>query len=201
MSRGRPPSFELEPGQRFGRLEVLGEARKAGRPAALCRCECGNETVVRLSRLASGHTMSCGCLHAEQAALNILGAREWCESEDNRRHCAEIARLPRRVTPVKYAHLVTIAQDPARREKARQKAVSFNEEVRSGLRRGSLMERVHADAEDLPEPEEGELARECCGMTFGSSGTLIRHQAARHDLEVAGSKRQDRSPAAPGYRS
>jgi hypothetical protein len=65
----------VEPGQRFVRLVVLeltrspGTAAKpAGYPAAACRCDCGNETTVRLDHLAKGETTSCGCLARETAA-------------------------------------------------------------------------------------------------------------------------------------
>ena len=49
-------------GQRYGRLVVLRQAENIGkRTAWLCRCDCGNEVVVRTNRLRSGHTTSCGC--------------------------------------------------------------------------------------------------------------------------------------------
>lgn len=53
-------------GQRFGKLVVLQRAEKppqCKRNAAywLCRCDCGNETVVLGSNLLYGHTTSCGC--------------------------------------------------------------------------------------------------------------------------------------------
>ena len=49
-------------GQRYGRLVVLRQAENIGkRTAWLCRCDCGNEVVVRTARLRSGHTTSCGC--------------------------------------------------------------------------------------------------------------------------------------------
>jgi len=34
----------------------------------LCQCSCGNEAVVQLSNLLSGHTKSCGCLNSELSA-------------------------------------------------------------------------------------------------------------------------------------
>ena len=53
-------------GQRFGRLVVI---ERAPRPPYYegtyawwrCRCDCGNETVVRGRRLTNGETKSCGC--------------------------------------------------------------------------------------------------------------------------------------------
>jgi len=56
----------INPGDKYGRLTVIAEARKAaadGRHyrAALCRCDCGKQTTPRISSLASGEAQSCGC--------------------------------------------------------------------------------------------------------------------------------------------
>ena len=52
-------------GQRFGKLTVLERTENIGTSAGWrCRCDCGKETVVRTGALRSGHTKSCGCLHA-----------------------------------------------------------------------------------------------------------------------------------------
>ena len=51
-------------GKRFGNLLVLSRAESPNKQAAwLCRCDCGNETVVLSWNLRSGHTISCGCVH------------------------------------------------------------------------------------------------------------------------------------------
>ncbi len=54
-------------GQRFGRLTVLQRAGtdKRGHTLWLCRCACGNETVVLAPSLRRGATQSCGCLFSE----------------------------------------------------------------------------------------------------------------------------------------
>lgn len=50
-------------GQRFGKLIVLAPAENVGsRTAWLCRCDCGQETVVKTQRLRNGRTVSCGCV-------------------------------------------------------------------------------------------------------------------------------------------
>jgi hypothetical protein len=53
--------------KRFGRLFVLSRSKsdKAGRTMWNCWCDCGKDTLVQGKRLSSGHTQSCGCLHAE----------------------------------------------------------------------------------------------------------------------------------------
>jgi hypothetical protein len=57
---------------RFGRLEVVGDApRLNGRPAFLCRCDCGTEKAIRRSSLKAGFTRSCGCLRRERMATGV----------------------------------------------------------------------------------------------------------------------------------
>ena len=51
-------------GQRFGRLVVIGRGENKGRFTCWnCKCDCGNEKVIRATDLKSGKTQSCGCLH------------------------------------------------------------------------------------------------------------------------------------------
>jgi hypothetical protein len=59
--------------QRFGKLTVIRRVENVGvtkgnptgRVAFLCKCDCGNELVVRSIALTSGNTKSCGCLKKE----------------------------------------------------------------------------------------------------------------------------------------
>lgn len=54
-------------GQRYGRLIVLKEVEKEGRGRHfLCRCDCGNEKVIRMNQLRTGKTKSCGCYNKER---------------------------------------------------------------------------------------------------------------------------------------
>lgn len=56
-------------GQRFGRLIVIEKtnARNGCTNAVwLCKCDCGNEVVVRGVSLRKGESRSCGCLKSEQ---------------------------------------------------------------------------------------------------------------------------------------
>lgn len=56
-------------GQVFGRLTVLERDCFAnGKTRWLCRCECGQSTVVIGQLLRNGKTRSCGCLRADRAA-------------------------------------------------------------------------------------------------------------------------------------
>ena len=54
-------------GQRLGRLTVVERAGTAKNHRSLwkCKCDCGNETVVRYDNLKSGATTSCGCFLKE----------------------------------------------------------------------------------------------------------------------------------------
>lgn len=55
-------------GQRFGRLTVIRRDDSRKKAAYwLCVCDCGNEKVVQSCHLRSGATVSCGCLHMENA--------------------------------------------------------------------------------------------------------------------------------------
>lgn len=49
-------------GQRFGRLVVVGRSESKNRNSSwLCKCGCGNQTVVSAPNLKSGKTRTCGC--------------------------------------------------------------------------------------------------------------------------------------------
>ena len=56
----------IHPGDKYGRLTFIAEVQKAaadGRRyrAALCQCDCGKETTLRITSLRSGDVQSCGC--------------------------------------------------------------------------------------------------------------------------------------------
>jgi hypothetical protein len=56
-------------GHRFGRLTVISDPiNKKGFRYYACRCDCGNEKIVRADGMVSGFVSSCGCLHKEQAS-------------------------------------------------------------------------------------------------------------------------------------
>ena len=64
-----PQALELR-GQKFGRLHVIAHIKTIGigrrkKRIWLCKCECGNTTEVSTTKLRSGNTRSCGCLHRE----------------------------------------------------------------------------------------------------------------------------------------
>lgn len=50
-------------GQRFSRLTVIERAPNNGKqPAWVCRCDCGNTSIVQGGNLREGRVQSCGCL-------------------------------------------------------------------------------------------------------------------------------------------
>ena len=76
-------------GQRFGLLTVLrkyGHSGKCREVTWLCKCDCGNETVVIGHDLRKGTTQSCGCfrkLREVEANIKHGGSKEplykrWC---------------------------------------------------------------------------------------------------------------------------
>ena len=56
-------------GNRYGRLTVLGFSHMGARRRSywLCKCDCGNEIILRKDNFAYdySHTKSCGCLKTE----------------------------------------------------------------------------------------------------------------------------------------
>jgi hypothetical protein len=63
--------IKVVPGERFSSLTVIKEAEsiKPGKYKIRmihCKCDCGNETIVRLEYLKSGHTKSCGCASTKE---------------------------------------------------------------------------------------------------------------------------------------
>ncbi len=62
-------------GQKFGRLTVISRAGKTKRGAVkwLCKCNCGNETVVIGDDLRKGATRSCGCLAKDIISNRMKG--------------------------------------------------------------------------------------------------------------------------------
>ena len=53
-------------GKRFGKLTVISfyEVKNLS-SYFLCKCDCGNDTIVSMDKLKSGNTRSCGCLQRE----------------------------------------------------------------------------------------------------------------------------------------
>lgn len=86
-------------GKRFGRLTVIKRAEnyRGCQAQWKCKCDCGNETVVRAMYLKNGSTKSCGCYKADRIKAASLkhgmsGTRLWriwnnmhsrCEQENS----------------------------------------------------------------------------------------------------------------------
>ena len=80
-------------GKRFGRLIVIRDTgeKRGNEHLWLCKCDCGNEKIVRGVSLRSGGTSSCGCLKKEKDRMpkgNVIN---------------EIGH--------KYGHLTVVARD------------------------------------------------------------------------------------------
>ena len=55
-------------GSRFDRLIVVSDTNNRTSDGCVlwkCKCDCGNEVIVKSQSLLSGNTKSCGCLHKE----------------------------------------------------------------------------------------------------------------------------------------
>lgn len=105
MARSSIPP--IAPGDKFGRLTVVGEApQKGSKRYWLCACECGGVAAPVNDKLRSGHTKSCGCLSAERRQENITkhglcglpeheiwrGMRKRCEQINSTRYAYYGAR-------------------------------------------------------------------------------------------------------------
>lgn len=57
-------------GQRFGKLVVERRApnNHSGGTCWICKCDCGNTTIIPAGKLRSGWTKSCGCFQREQTS-------------------------------------------------------------------------------------------------------------------------------------
>lgn len=66
---GRIHRMEDLTGRRFGRLTVMSYDHSDSRDESmwLCRCDCGNETIVTRNNLLRGTTRSCGCYHRDRS--------------------------------------------------------------------------------------------------------------------------------------
>jgi hypothetical protein len=65
--RGRKP--EDLTGQRFGKLvaiKIAGQRETTGAIRWWCKCDCGQEKIVRAGNLKQGMTKSCGCVNKER---------------------------------------------------------------------------------------------------------------------------------------
>ena len=51
-----------EIGNKYSRLEILSVESIGGKKIAICRCDCGVEKKIRLDRVKTGVTVSCGCV-------------------------------------------------------------------------------------------------------------------------------------------
>lgn len=63
-----------EIGNSYGYLTVIERAEntKDGRAQWLCKCKCGNQTIVLGKHLRSGNTKSCGCYQKEKTAKSNM---------------------------------------------------------------------------------------------------------------------------------
>lgn len=63
-------------GKTFGRLTAIKDVGKTSRGRVWeCACSCGSTKNVISTYLTSGHTQSCGCLHADSAKIGGLKRR------------------------------------------------------------------------------------------------------------------------------
>jgi hypothetical protein len=72
FGKGRAP-FDLT-GKRFGKLvaiESVGKLNNDTRYSWRCKCDCGNECIVSVSKLTSGERTNCGCERQSKGEIKI----------------------------------------------------------------------------------------------------------------------------------
>ena len=77
-------------GKRFGKLVVIGRAGrdKHYNTRWLCRCDCGNETVVLGGNLTRGASMSCGCTRGGKPTHGHCGERIYTNWKQMKKRCS-----------------------------------------------------------------------------------------------------------------
>ena len=75
-------------GKEYGRLTVIREAQyknDTGRAKWLCKCKCGNQTVVYSNNLRQGSTSSCGCYKKERFknfwGIDSKSKKQYCDNK------------------------------------------------------------------------------------------------------------------------
>lgn len=71
----------LNPGDKYGRLTVIGPGSKAG--YSICECECGTTREFYNYGLTSGTTRSCGCLQRDLASEHFKKLRPFQVGENH----------------------------------------------------------------------------------------------------------------------
>ena len=72
-------SFQDLTGNQFGRLTVVERASNSipdNKVRWLCKCECGNTSIVRARCLVNGHTTSCGCFQRQTVSDTAKHVRQ-----------------------------------------------------------------------------------------------------------------------------
>src|SRR5688572_29552695 len=88
-------------GRRFGRLTAIKDIGKTNQGVYnwLCRCDCGNEIVVRGTSLTYGSTKSCGCLISESTSKRFKkhgksnGSDEYLAWENMKARCYQKSNI------------------------------------------------------------------------------------------------------------
>jgi hypothetical protein len=67
-----PNLIIIQPGERYGRMVIIGESARVNPLVRRveCRCDCGTVKSVNFNSLRSGTTTSCGCLYMETRGVS-----------------------------------------------------------------------------------------------------------------------------------
>ena len=85
-------------GEKFGRLTVVESNGHRTKPSGqkynvwLCKCDCGNDTIVSVHKLRTGSTKSCGCIRRENLSSGIRKTHGMHNTPEYETWCAMIKR-------------------------------------------------------------------------------------------------------------
>lgn len=66
--RYKTQRLDIQIGEKYNNLTIIKEVEKRNnRRHFLCKCDCGNEKIIRIDGITSGHAKTCGCLQLQVA--------------------------------------------------------------------------------------------------------------------------------------
>lgn len=105
-------THQISEGDVFGRLIVTGEAPRSnggGHRRWISRCECGNTTTTKATKLVSGLTQSCGCLGREKGSENLKSGKRsnWLKEITKLRKIAADDRYSNELIGIRFRELMS----------------------------------------------------------------------------------------------
>lgn len=142
-------------GQRFERLTVIKEAPKRKKSSMwLCKCDCGNSSVVSVSDLRRGHTKSCGCLRADMNTIHgVYNTRLYRIWHEMQRRCNDHNKAAYKRYGGRGISVCDEWDDPK---------VFYDWAMANGYKKGLQIDRINNDGDYEPNNYQWVTAKENC---------------------------------------